>query len=175
MTRRSDPGAGKTGPDAVSVDDYKTAMRHVVSPVVVVTWLHDGKPEGLTITAICSATTEPPTLVVCLRGDKPAAERMRAAGRFGVNFLSDEQPDIARRFSSNPGHDGEAFDPGLWTITPGGVPLLDRAVSRFDCVIEQAFEQGSHVVFLGRVTDLAMAPGASLLYRDGFFRRLGTE
>lgn len=162
-------------PDAVSVDDYKNAMRHVVSPVAVVTWSHEGRPEGLTVTAICSATTEPPTLVVCIRGDKPASERIRHAGRFAVNFVSDEQAEIARRFSSHPGHSGEAFDPSLWSTGTSGAPVLSKAVSRFDCVVEQAFDQGSHTVFLGRVTDLGTAPGASLLYRDGFFRRLTSE
>lgn len=162
-------------PAAVSVDEYKNAMRHVVSPVAVVTWTHAGVPEGLTVTAICSATTEPPTLVVCIRGDKTAAERIREAGRFAVNFLSDEQAEIARRFSSHPGEEREAFAPALWTTGASGAPVLDRAVSRFDCAVEAAFEQGSHWVFLGRVIDLGTAPGASLLYRDGFFRRLGTE
>ena len=159
----------------VSVDDYKQAMRHVVSPVAVVTWLHADTPEGLTVTAICSATTEPPTLVVCIRGDKPAAERIRQAGHFAVSFLSDEQAEIARRFSSHPGDETEAFDPALWSTGPSGAPRLDKAISRFDCAVEQAFDQGSHTVFLGRVTDLGTAPGASLLYRDGFFRRLSPE
>ena len=76
--------------EAVSVDEYKTAMRHVVSPVAVVTWRHQGRPEGLTITAICSATTEPPTLVVCIRGDKPAAEQIRQAGRFDLDHVGAE-------------------------------------------------------------------------------------
>ena len=54
---------------AAPVEDYKTAMRHVVSPVAVVTWRHAGGRAGMTLTAICSATTDPPTLVVCIRAD----------------------------------------------------------------------------------------------------------
>lgn len=162
-------------PDIVSVEDYKTAMRHVVSPVAVVTYPQGKGWEGLTVTAICSATTEPPTLVVCIRRDKPAAERIRQAGVFAVNFLSDEQAGIARRFSSTPLDDRGAFDLGSWSAGQGGAPLLDGAVSRFDCSVAQVFEQGSHLVFLGSVVALRTAPGANLLYRDGFFRRLIAE
>jgi len=165
----------KAASDAVSVDEYKTAMRHVVSPVAVVTYPHRKSWEGMTVTAICSATTEPPTLVVCIRNDKPAAERIRQAGVFAVNFLSDEQADIARRFSSTPLDDRGAFDRGEWTQGQSGAPLLGGAVSQFECVVAQAFEQGSHLVFLGSVVGLRIAPGANLLYRDGFFRRLISE
>lgn len=165
----------KDRPNAVAVDDYKTAMRHVVSPVAVVTYRHADAWEGMTVTAICSATTEPPTLVVCIRNDRPAAERIRTAGAFVVNFLSDEQADIARRFSSTPLDDRGAFDLGAWEEGQSGAPMLDGAVSRFDCVVAQAFTQGSHTVFLGSVVGLRIAPGANLLYRDGFFRRLTAE
>lgn len=175
MKSRSTPSTA--GP--ALVEDYKTAMRHVVSPVAVVTWRHAERWEGMTVTAICSATTEPPTLVVCIRADKPAADGIREAGRFAVNFLSDEQADIARRFSSHPQTGPEtgadAFDPAHWRRGENGAPVLEKAVSRFDCTVEHAFAQGSHVVFLGRVTALGTAPGASLLYRDGFFRRLSPE
>jgi len=163
------------GQAAISVDEYKNAMRHVASAVALVTFQDEEGWAGLTTTAICSATTEPPTLVVCIRRDSPVAVRIRAAGVFAVNFLTDEQADIARRFSTSTQTEGGPFDTGEWSEGETGAPVLAGAVSSFECRIERAFEHGSHDLLLGLVQDLKMAPGENLLYRDGFFRRLLTE
>ena len=162
-------------PDVVSVDEYKNAMRHVVSPVAVVTYRHEAGWGGMTVTAICSATTEPPTLVVCLRNDKPAARRIREAGSFAVSYLTDEQAEIARCFSSPPNEGRDAFAADQWSEGQCGAPVLAGAVSSFECSVAGAIDQGCHTVFLGQVQSLRMGPGASLLYRDGFFRRLNGE
>ncbi|WP_333826707.1 flavin reductase family protein [Pararhodobacter sp.] len=160
---------------ALLVDEYKNAMRHVATSVAVVTYRDDDGWKGQTTTAICSATTEPPTLVVCIRNDKPAAARIRAAGGFAVNYLTDEQAEIARRFSTSTGTEGSPFDTGAWAEGASGAPVLAGAVASFDCRLERAFEHGSHNLLLGHVLKLQMAPGENLLYRDGFFRRLLAE
>lgn len=161
---------------AIPVEEYKNAMRHVASAVAVVTFRDHAGWAGVITTAICSATTEPPTLVVCIRNDTPAAKLIRAAGVFAVNFLTDEQADIARRFSTSTQTDGTPFDAaGDWTEGGTGTPVLDGAVSSFECKLEKAFEHGSHDIFLGLVQGLRTAPGENLLYRDGFFRRLFSE
>lgn len=162
-------------PPAAPVEDYKTAMRHVVSPVAIVTWRHAGARAGMTVTAICSATTDPPTLVVCLRNDRPAAAQIRGAGTLCVNFLSDEQADIARRFSASAGAGEGAFDPALWAPGSLGDPALAGAVSSFDCRIARSFDQGAHCLILAPVAALRMGPGSGLLYRDGFLRRLSPD
>lgn len=165
----------EAGLAAIPVEDYKNAMRHVASAVAVVTFRDEAGWAGQTTTAICSATTEPPTLVVCIRSDSPAAARIRATGVFAVNFLTDAQADIARRFSTSGQAEGVPFDAGDWSEGGTGVPVLAGAVSSFECRLERAFEHGIHDLFLGLVQDLRIAPGENLLYRDGFFRRLLTE
>lgn len=162
-------------PPAAPVEDYKTAMRHVVSPVAIVTWRHAGSRAGMTVTAICSATTDPPTLVVCLRNDRPAAAQIRGAGTLCVNFLSDEQAEIARRFSASAGWGDGAFDAAHWGTGALGDPALQGAVSSFDCTVARAFDQGAHTVILASVAALRMGAGSGLLYRDGFLRRLSPE
>ncbi|MBX3681282.1 MAG: flavin reductase family protein, partial [Thauera sp.] len=144
----------KTRPAVVSVDEYKNAMRHVVSPVAVVTYRHKAGWGGMTVTAICSATTEPPTLVVCLRNDKPVADRVREAGSFVVNSLTDEQADVARLFSSPPHEGRDAFDRGQWTEGQTGAPVLMGAVSSFECSVAGTMEQGCNTIFLGEVLAL---------------------
>lgn len=157
------------------VEDYKTAMRHVVSPVAVVTWRHGGARAGMTLTAICSATTDPPTLVVCLRKDRPAAAQIRASGTLCVNFLSDEQAEIARRFSASAGGGERAFDPALWAPGSLGDPALAGAISSLDCRVARSLDEGAHCVIFAPVAALRVGAGSGLLYRDGFLRRLGQD
>jgi flavin reductase len=160
---------------AAPVEDYKSAMRHVVSPVAVVTWFHDGARAGLTLTAICSATTDPPTLVVCIRSDTEAARQIRAGRRLCVNFLNDEQAETARRFSASADLGEGAFDPSLWGTGALGDPALAGAISSFDCTVGRVFDEGVHCVILAPVVALRISAGSGLLYRDGFLRRLNPE
>lgn len=158
-----------------TVEGYKHAMRRVVSPVAVVTYCHRGEWAGLTATAICSATTAPPTILACVNRNKVAAGRIRETGAFAVNFLTDEQSDIARRFSSSAAGGEELFGTGEWRQGANRVPILEGAVASFDCTLEKVVQQGEHDVFFGRVVATQVAQGNSLLYRDGFFRRLNAE
>jgi flavin reductase (DIM6/NTAB) family NADH-FMN oxidoreductase RutF len=162
-------------PPTAPVEDYKAAMRRVVSPVAIVTWRHAGARAGMTVTAICSATTDPPTLVVCLRNDRPAAAQIRGAGTLCVNFLSDEQAEIARRFSASAGGAEGAFDPALWEVGSLGDPALGAAISSFDCHVARSFDEGAHCVILAPVAALRIGAGSGLLYRDGFLRRLSPD
>ncbi len=64
---------------AVQVETYKTAMRGVVSPVAVITTSDGAERSGLTATAICSATTEPPSVLVCINREADILHRRRVS------------------------------------------------------------------------------------------------
>lgn len=159
---------------ALLEDAYKHAMRRVVSPVAVVTFPTAGRPGGLTCTAICSATTQPPTLITCVNRKIPASASMIEAGTFTVNFLKDDQSDIARRFSQAETSE-DPFSVGHWSVNAAGAPVLLGAASTFDCMVERIEEVGGHYVFFGAVAAVQSCDGTGLLYRDGFFRRLAIE
>ena len=155
-------------------DEYKHAMWRVASPVAVVTYAAPDGPGGVTCTAICSATTQPPTLVVCINRETPAREAIMKAGGFAVNFLTEEQSDIARQFSRTSDLDAE-FSGGSWHQAASGAPVLVGAAGSFDCLTDSHMDHGAHTIFLGRVQSVNSSDGSGLLYRDGFFRRLAAE
>lgn len=160
---------------AVSEAEYRLAMRRVISPVAVVTSADGGERNGLTVTAICSASTEPPTLLVCVNDEARALSLIQSSGRFAVNFLSEEQSELARVFSTR-GLAGETrFQLGSWTTLATGSPVLSDCVSAFDCEMTRIIPCGTHQVILGRVVALSSADDNTLLYRDGFFRRIVPE
>ncbi|MFV0475204.1 MAG: flavin reductase family protein [Pikeienuella sp.] len=159
----------------VATDAYRLAMRRVVSPVAVITVADGNDRNGLTATAVCSASTEPPTVVVCINSEAKALALICRTGRFAVNFLSDEQSEIARAFSTR-GLAGETrLKLGDWTTLTTGAPVLKDAVSVFDCLTDRSIPCGNHEILLGRVVGVDSTEASALLYRDEFFRRVAPE
>lgn len=155
-----------------ATDSFLRAMRQVTASVAVVTTRHGTVRAGLTATAICSATTEPPTLLVCVNRGAGAAAAFGESGLIGVSFLAADQHGIARAFSTSGLSQEERFAEGAWSCSETGAPLLDDAVAAFDCVIAETVACGGHNIFVSRVVAARHAAHGPLLYRDGFFRRL---
>nr|WP_254007778.1 flavin reductase family protein [Rhizobium sp. L1K21] len=162
-------------PDAVSEAEYKHAMRRVVSPVAVITARSPRGRNGLTATAICSVTTNPPTIVVCVNRRAKMLSLVGENGAFAVNFLSEQQSDLARAFSNHELKGEARLALGRWTGLKTGAPILEESVSSFDCVLEQSLIHGTHEVLFGRVVAVTSTEFNALLYRDGFFRRVAPE
>lgn len=155
-------------------DAYQAAMVRIASPVAVVTFTASGRSNGLTCTAICSASTQPPVLAVCINPKLAACDGMIAAGAFTVNFLADEQTENARQFS----HGASSHDPfaqNAWEINDEDAPVLIGAANVFECRLEKTEMIGGHCVFFGAVEAVQGSDVPELLYRDGFFRRLAIQ
>ena len=161
--------------ETVSTEAYLAGMRAIVQPVGLVTAACGGQRDGVTAVTVCSATMEPPTLLVSIKQDSAVAQIIARCEAFGVSFLADTQARMARRFS-DAGAAGEMlFDEGKWLAAVTGAPLLDGAVSAFDCRLVDVFTCGGHSLFLGRVVSMISNEGEGLLYGDGYFRRLASK
>jgi flavin reductase len=160
---------------AVSADDFRVAMRQVASPVAIITTAHRGQRAGLTATAICSATTDPPTILVCVNQSARTEAVIAASGRLVVNFLSEDQHEIARLFSTSKLETEKRFSAGEWIEIATGAPVLKGSLASFDCIVESVVRCGTHSIYVSRVEALETNDGSPLLYRDGYFRRLGTH
>lgn len=157
---------------AIDPDAFRMAMRRVSSPVAIVTSMDGDQPVGLTATAICSATTEPPTILVCVNQTAGAVRPIAASRVLAVSFLSEAQHGIARIFSTGGVPAAERFASCAWGRAVTGAPLLRDAVATFDCEVDAIIPSGSHNIYVSRVVDAAFTEAGALLYRDGFFRRL---
>lgn len=157
-----------------SVDDagFKIAMRQVAASVSVVTARSGATRNGLTVTAVCSVSVEPPTLLVCLNRNASAERLVAESGAFAVNFLAEEQHVIARLFSTSKLNPEQRFAEGRWVSLRTGSPILDGALANFDCLVERCIPFGTHNLFLGRVVAVRSLDADGLIHRDGGFRRL---
>jgi flavin reductase (NADH)/flavin reductase len=85
----------------ISRDVFRTGMRHLAAGVCVITTsAHGGGRFGLTATAVCSVSADPPTLLVCLNNSTTTCKEILESGRFAVNVLAGHDQEIAQVFAS---------------------------------------------------------------------------
>ena len=152
--------------------NFKQAMRHCAGAVALVTVGREkGRRTGLTVTAVCSLSDDPPSLLVCVNRNASAHARICEERAFAVNFLHEEHAALALTFSGQKGINGDdRFAFGRWTTGVTGTPILEDAVAAFDCVLTQQFETATHSIFVGGVRNVSVSAQATpLLYLRGSF------
>jgi flavin reductase (DIM6/NTAB) family NADH-FMN oxidoreductase RutF len=156
---------------------FKLGMRHLAGAVNIITSLHGGKPHGMTATAVCSASAEPPTVLVCINQSTGTHQAIAEGGVFCVNVLRYEDQPLSDLFSGAPGGPrGESrFRPERWTRLATGAPVLLNAMVSFDCRVVNRLVHGTHTIFLGAVQALEIGrKGKPLLYSDGQYAKLAS-
>ncbi len=162
--------AGKSGksPDR---EAFRVSMRHLASGVcVIATTTPDGKRWGLTATAICSVTADPPMLLACVNKTTSTSAAILSAKCFAVNLLSADDREISNRFAS-PIAPEQRFAVGQWETLATGAPVLRSALAVFDCELEHILEVSTHKILVGRIRALRpREPGVRpLLYAHGAY------
>ena len=144
-------------------------MRQLAAGVTLVTTVAGGVRAGLTATAVCSASADPPQLLACVNRDAEAHDLLLASRILAVCLLGAGQRALADRFAGRTGVSGEArFAAGRWTTLATGAPVLEDAPACFDCRIVGTLAAGTHTVLLAMVEATLVRPGVEpLAYLDG--------
>ena len=145
--------------------DFIEAMSRAVTGVTVVTTVGPAGPLAQTVSAMCSVSADPPSLLVCIKTSSIIVNAIREHRGFGVNVLRADQRAVADTFAGRSTW-GEPYDFGIarWDTLETGSPMLIGAVGRFDCRLDTVLEVGSHSVMFGEVAAAGSAPGTPLLY-----------
>ncbi|MBK7819755.1 MAG: flavin reductase family protein [Tessaracoccus sp.] len=148
---------------------FREAMARVSAPVTVITTWVDGAPSGTTVSAFASLSIAPPMVVFALDNRGGMIDRLRAAGRIGVNILAGDQAEIAQRFARRDLPDRFA---GLAWQEDHGLPRFDGVAAWLRCEHLTFEPGGDHTLVLGTVTEASSADRPSLAYQMRQFRSL---
>ena len=152
--------------------EYKAGMRSLAGAVNIITSLADGRPCGMTATAVCSAAAEPPTVLVCINQLTTTHKAIAGSGVFCVNVLRHEDRELSTLFSGAQKGEGR-FRDEQWTRLATGAPALQSALVSFDCRVVNRLVHGTHTIFLGEVQQLQIGrKGKPLLNSDGQYAKL---
>ncbi|HEV7434285.1 MAG TPA: flavin reductase [Pseudorhizobium sp.] len=153
---------------------YRNGMARYAGHVQVVTTEHEGIRRGVTVTAACSVSDDPPSLLVCLNRSNPNNEIFLKSGCFALNSLAAGHQSLAGDFAGFGEVTGaERFSRAAWTTLSTGAPVLSDALVSFDCRITEIKPVSTHLVMFGEVVGLRFGPQSeALIYLDRKFRAL---
>ena len=153
---------------------FKQGMRSLAGAVSIITSISGGRLHGMTATAVCSASADPPTVLVCVNRGTTTHQAIAEAGVFCVNVLRHEDRELSGLFSGAQKGEGR-FRAERWTRLATGSPVLQNALVSFDCRVADRLVHGSHTIFLGAVEQLRIGEkGKPLLYSDGQYAKLAS-
>ena len=155
-----------TSEPSVDERDFKSALALFASGVTVITTRDSGGAiHGMTATAFCSLSLDPPLILVAIARETRCHANVMATERFGVSVLAATQIDLSRHFGGKPNATPvfEMFD---------DVPVVEGALMHLSCNLEAPRPGGDHSIFVGRVTAARSEPGTPLIHFEGRYRRL---
>jgi flavin reductase (DIM6/NTAB) family NADH-FMN oxidoreductase RutF len=154
----------------VAPDDFRRVLSHFATGVTIVTTRDtDGRPTGLTVSAFCSVSLDPPQILVCVDHKSQSYPALRDRAHFAVNFLGDQHEGVSRRFATTR---LDKFDSVPHTLSANGVPLIEGALAQLECRTVSRHVEGDHTILVALVEEARNGAGEPLLYYRGKYRRL---
>jgi flavin reductase (DIM6/NTAB) family NADH-FMN oxidoreductase RutF/DNA-binding XRE family transcriptional regulator len=145
---------------------FRTAIAHFATGVTVITTLDEGRPVGMTASAVTSLSLDPVLLLVCINHKLRTHEAIDNSRCFVVNVLGEHQQELALHFA-RPSPDKFA---GIELDPDHSLPVLSDAIAWFTCDVQERFPGGDHTIFTGLVTNCAAKTGRRplLYFRSAF-------
>lgn len=150
---------------------FKDAMRELAGAVTIITAGSGQGAAGLTATAVCSLSMEPPRLLVCINRAGATFAALLANGAFCVNLLGADQQELAAEFAGRTGKSGAGkFAGAEWEHSSDSPPRHLGALASVQCRVNAMTILGTHAIVIGDVERSHLgSPGAALIYRDQRF------
>lgn len=155
---------------AIDKTEFRTALGRFASGVTVVTTRDaEQRPHGITVSAFCSLSLEPPLVLICIDNKAGILRAFDESGAFAVNVLTENQEQTSRRFASREPNkfEGIAYCKGI-----EGVPVLEGSLANLECRIKHRYEGGDHTIIVGEIEATKVHDAQPLLYFRGGYARL---
>ena len=155
----------------------RRVMRHVPSPVTVVTAAEGRQRRGITIGSFTSVALDPPLVSFNVAHDASIYDLIVQVPHFAVHVLAEEQAHLAEHFAIPDLTSAEQFEAVSHRIGRHGLPLLDDVAAVLYCTPHDTVMAGDKTILFGLVTDaeLLRPEAGSVLYYKRSYRGIGTE
>jgi len=141
---------------------YRDVMATFPTGVVVVTaYGPDGLPRGLTVSAFCAVSLNPPLALACIAKTSNTLPAVQHTNGFTANILAAGREELARRMATKL---SDKFDGIAWARSEsalGGPVMGEDAAAYAVCTLQQTIEAGDHWILIGSVVDGGHRPGVT--------------
>jgi flavin reductase (DIM6/NTAB) family NADH-FMN oxidoreductase RutF len=156
----------------VTVDSstFRAVLGRFASGVTVLTVRDaDGKDHGMTVSAFCSLSLQPPLVLMCIEHRSELHPIMELATQCAINILAEGQESLSRRFAERM---TDRFDGIGYRRRVTGAALLDDALAHVECEIIDRHPGGDHTIFIARVIAASAGSDRPLLYYRGGYAQM---
>ena len=156
---------------SVSKDDFRSALGRFASGVTIVTTRDaSGKLHGITVSAFCSVSLEPPLVLVCIEKTTGSHFAFQESSSFVVNLLAADQQYLSDRFAS---HLPDKFDTVKCRLGIDDLPVLDDTLATLECRLKTSHDAGDHTIFVGQIERTTIRDDEKpLIYFHGNYREI---
>ena len=149
---------------------FRAVLGRFASGVTVVTMLDGGRCDrGMTVSAFCSVSLDPPLVLICVDHAASIYEASSTATDFTINILSEGQEALARRFADP---ESDRFEGIGFSRGGNGIAVLKDVLGYVQCRVVARHPTGDHDIIIGEVEEAMADEGRPLLYYRGGYAQL---
>lgn len=155
---------------SVSEEKFRAALSRFASGVTVVSTRDNaGRLHGLTVSAFCSVSLNPPMVLICVEKSTASHYAFSESSIFTVSILNESHGPLSEHFATE--LEDKFFD--LVTQTSAnGLPCIENATAVLDCKVRFAHDGGDHTIFVGEVENVKLGEAFPLVYFRSQYRKL---
>ncbi|MCD9187038.1 MAG: flavin reductase family protein [Pyrinomonadaceae bacterium] len=155
---------------AITKEEFRAALGRFASGVTVVTTKDDsGKLFGITVSAFCSVSLEPPLILACIEKRAGSHHAFQQSKAFVVNILREDQQAVSNHFAS---HLEDKFVNVEYDTGIGNLPVLRNCLANLECRLHDSYESGDHTIFIGQIEKATVSEENPLIYWHSKYREL---
>ena len=155
-------------------EDFRSIMRHVPSPVMVLTYESQDGPRGVTIGSFASVSLDPPLISFNLMKGGSSAEDIQRVSGFAIHILRNDQAKLSEHFAQPDLPSGIQFKDVNVEYSEEHVPIISDCLAVMVCNLHDIISAGDHALILGTVIRAnVITPSKPLLYFQRSYHELG--
>jgi flavin reductase (DIM6/NTAB) family NADH-FMN oxidoreductase RutF len=133
---------------------FRDVMASFPTGVVVLTAFgRDSLPRGLTVSAFCAVSLDPPLALACIAKTSNTLPAVQHTDGFTANILAAGREQLARRMATKL---SDKFDGIAWARSESGLggPVMEEDAAAYAvCTLQETIEAGDHWILIGSVVD----------------------
>lgn len=154
----------------VSNEQFRAAMSRFASGVTVITTRDSvGRAHGITVSAFCSLSAEPPLILACIHKETASHHAFIERQAFVVHVLAEHQRHVSEQFALPTENKFDGLPP-LESLD--GLPVIEGSLVTLECEMVETYDGGDHTILIGKIVSAEILDDKPLVYFHGDYRSL---
>ena len=154
----------------ISNEQFRAAMSRFASGVTVITTRDaNGNAHGITVSAFCSLSAEPPLILACIHKDTGSHYAFLERQAFVVHILAEHQRHVSEQFALPTDDKFDGIPP---LESSDGLPVIEGSLVTLECEMVNTYDGGDHTILIGKIISAEVHDDKPLIYFHGDYREI---